>query len=307
MLASLSTHFQRRVIAVAVGVAVMAGGAACARPVLPRPIPAEPIPPVAAPVPSAAPSVVMRYAIPALVTDSRYQVQSIATLERDSTGHRDTQKLTSNAQVVVRIRRRLGGGFDATGRLYGYTVQSALSTTPVAIDSLRFDAVLDSLALRVAMQPPLVNECDRPESGALSLVRDLLIRVPASLSVGDRWRDSTVGLVCRANLPMVVRTIADYVVIDTAHNSEDGVLLVIRRTSNAHVEGKLSSPWRSVEVTGVGTATLDALVSVRSGAVRRVHSTSTLTLTATDRTTPSAVRTQQVTQRVTLTGVPIGS
>jgi hypothetical protein len=248
-----------------------------------------------------------RYAIPALVTDSRYQVQSIATLERDSAGRRDVQKMTSSAQVVVRLRRQLSGGFDATGRLYGYSVQSALSTTAVAIDSLRFDAVLDSLALRVAMQPPLVNECDRPESGALSLVRDLLIRVPASLTVGARWRDSTVALVCRANLPMVVRTIADYVVTDTAHTREDGVLLVIRRTSNARVEGKLQAPWRSVEVTGLGTGTLDAQVSVRSGAVRRVQSTSTLILTATDRTSPSSVRSQQVTQRVTLTGVPIGS
>ena len=246
----------------------------------------------------------MRYAIPGQVADTRYRLTCTTALERDSAGRRDTQQLSGEAQVVVRLRRRSGGGFSATGQVIGYAVQSALSTTAIAIDSLRFDAVLDSLALRVALQPPLVNECDRPESGALSLVRDLLIRVPASLAIGDQWRDSTVALVCRSNLPMIVRTVADYVVTDSAQGDE-GVLLVIRRTSHTRVEGNVSSPWRAVSVTGIGSATLEARVSVQSGAVERVESTSTLTLAVTDRTTPASVRAQQVIQRVQLTGVKV--
>ncbi len=283
---------------------MLVGGVGCAPSVVSRPTPAAPPTPVTEPIPAPILAPVMRYAIPGQVGDTRYRLTSTTALERDSAGRRETQQLSSEAQVVVRLRRRSGGGFSATGRVIGYAVQSALSTTAIAIDSLRFDAVLDSLALRVALQPPLVNECDRPESGALSLVRDLLLRVPTSLAIGDQWRDSTVALVCRSNLPMIVRTVADYAVTNSALGDE-GVLLVIRRTSNTRVEGKVSSPWRSVGVTGMGSATLEARVSVQSGAVERVESTSILTLAVTDRTASATVRAQQVIQRVQLTGVKI--
>ena len=260
---------------------------------------------VPTPVIPAAP-VAVRYTIPALVTDTRYRLQSVTELERDSAGRRDTREISAEAQAVVRMRRRPNGDLSGTGRVFAYAVKSGLSTTPIAIDSLRFDAVLDSLALRVAMQPPLVNECDRPESGALSLVRDLLLRVPASLTVGAQWRDSTIQLVCRSSMPMVVRTISDYVVTDSA-NGADGVELVIHRTSTTRIEGKTTSPWRLMEVVGSGSSTLDARVSVRSGALSRFEGTSALTMTVTDRTTPAAMTTQAVTQRVKMTGSAISN
>ncbi len=263
--------------------------------------PAPDSPPPAPPVEVAPPPAPIVFAVPSLVTDTRYRVESVADIERDSAGRRDTQRLSSQAQVVVRLRRRANGGFDASGQVYQYAISSALSS-PLAIDSVPFEAVLDSAALRVVTVPPLANECDRPESGALGLARELLIRVPASLSIGDRWRDSTVQIVCRSSLQMIVRTTAEYVVTDTV-SGEDGVQLVVRRTSSSRVEGKNLSPWRAMEADGNGTATLSAHVSVKSGAVQRIEETSTLTLTVTDRSSPAAVRTQQVTQRVTLTAV----
>jgi hypothetical protein len=271
----------------------------------PTPAPTPPAVVVPAEVTPVAPALV-RYTIPALVTDARYRLQSVTELERDSAGRRDTREISADAQVLLRMRRRPNGDLSGTGRVFSYVVKSGLSTTPIAIDSLRFDAVLDSLALRVAMQPPLVNECDRPESGALSLVRDLLLRVPASLAVGQQWRDSTVQLVCRSSIPMLVRTVASYVVTDSASGVE-GVEVVIQRTSTSHIEGKASSPWRMMEVAGTGSGTLTARVSVRTGAVSRFEGTSALTLTLTDRTSPAAITTQSVTQRVKLTGSAIGN
>jgi len=236
--------------------------------------------------------------LPALVTDTRYQLENTTVLERDSAGRRESQQLVSRATATVRLHRTSNGSFEGTGRLSGYSVTSALSSTPIAVDSLRFDVALDSLALRVVMQPPLANECDRPETGALSLVRDVLWRVPTTVSVGDRWRDSTVQVVCRSSLPLVVRTTAEYVVTDTVRQAT-GVMLVVTRSTQLRVEGKTTSPWRAIEVTGSGQGTLEARVSVLSGAVREVRGTSTLSLQVTDRTTPSAVRSQVVTQRVT--------
>lgn len=261
---------------------------------IPTPAPAE-VPAAAPPPPVPLP---VSFTLPALVTDVRYRLENTTVLERDSAGQRDSQQLVSRAAATVRVHRSPTGAFEGTGRLTGYSVTSALVSAPIVVDSLRFDVVLDSLALRVVMQPPLANECDRPETGALALVRDVLWRVPTTVSVGDRWRDSTVQLVCRSSLPLVVRTTSEYVVTDTVRQSA-GVLLVITRTSQMRVEGKTTSPWRLIDVNGTGQGTHEARVAVISGAVREVRGTSTLTLQVTDRTTPSSVRSQVVTQRVT--------
>ena len=299
----LSLHTRRLAVprhAILLGLTALLLVVGCGRKSVPAPAPSVPPPAVPAPAPAPVPSKPVVFAIPARVSDTRYKVESVADVERDSAGRKDTQRLSSQAQVLVRMRRRPNGGLEASGRVYKYAVSSALSATPLAIDSLRFDAVLDSAALRVFTLPPLANECDRPESGALALTRNLLIRVPASLSVGDQWRDSTVQMVCRASLPLIVHTTSEYVVSDSAPGN-DGMQLVVRRTSNTRMEGKSTSPWRAVEVSGVGTSTLFAFVSVKSGAVQRVEDTSSITLTVTDRSSSAAARAQRVTQRVKLT------
>ncbi len=260
---------------------------------LPTPVPVPTLPPDVAPV--------VRYTIPSVVTDARYRLESVAAFERDSAGRRDTQQQTSRADVLVRLRRSANGALAANGRISGYAVQSALSTVPIAIDSLRFEAVLDGTALRVVLQPPLANECDRPETGALALVRNLLIRVPATVAVGESWRDSTVSVVCRSSVPLVLRNTNTYTVVD-AERGREGMELVIRRTTVSRVDGKSATAWRSIELSGVGSSTLDARLSIVSGAVQQVQENSTLTLTVIDKSTPTLVRTQQVTQRVTLTG-----
>lgn len=262
-------------------------------------MPERPTVAVPAEAPAPPPPRVTAYSVPANVVDTRYRLESQTTLERDSAGRRETQELTSRALATLRLRRAPHGGFSATGMVSGYLVSSALSTVPIAIDSLRFDAVLDSLSLRVVSNPPLANECDRPETGALALVRDVLIRIPTTVTIGERWRDSTVQVVCRSSVPIVVRTSSEYVVSDVERDG-DQMILLLRRTSVSRVSGTTSSPWRSVEVTGSGDASLDARVALGTGAIQRVRATSTLTLMVTDRTVPTHVRSQQVRQRVTL-------
>ena len=272
--------------------------ASCAPAVVPTPTPVPvPVPVVTSPTVVAP----VRYAIPSVVTDARYRVESVAAFERDSAGRRDVQQQTSRADVLMRVRRSATGALSATGRVSGYAVQSALLSLPMAIDTLRFEAVLDAMSLRVVPQPALANECDRPETGALSLVRDLLIRVPASVAIGESWRDSTVGVVCRSSVPLIVRNTNVYTVVESERGRE-GAELLIHRTTVSRVDGKTATAWRSVEVSGTGSGTLDARVSTFSGAVQRVEGASTLTLTIVDKSTPTLVRTQQVIQRVTVTG-----
>lgn len=266
---------------------------------LPPPAPLPDSPTVPAVVVPVLPS---RFTIPSVIPDGQYQLQSVTELERDSVGHKDTRRYTSQANVVVRIRRTASGGLEATGNIRGYSITPSLSTTPVAVDSVRFDALLNNVMLRVVSQPPLANECDRPETGALSLVRDLLVRVPSTVAVGAQWRDSSVHIVCRSSIPMTVRTTSDYEVTDITQRN-DGVHVMIRRTSSTKMSGKSPSAWRPLEIVGTGTGTMVADIATSSGAVARVTSTSSLVLTITDGSAPPASRVQQVTQRVSFTAV----
>ncbi|MCC6242809.1 MAG: hypothetical protein IT353_08205 [Gemmatimonadaceae bacterium] len=268
----------------------------------PRTVVPPPSRPIPMPVPAPAPVVEVtptRFSIPALVTDTRYALESRTTLVRDSAGRREEQEVTSEAQATVRYRRTPSGGLSGTGRLSHYTVTSGFSSTPVRVDSLGFDVTLDDVWLRVMPVPALINECDRPETSALALVRDVLLRIPASVAVGDSWQDSTVQVVCRSNVALVMRTTHRYTVADSGRRN-GATQLVIRRTSQSRLEGKTATAWRSIDIRGTGEGTLDARVSMNSGAVEQVESTSTLTLTVSDRTSSTSLRTQQVTQRVTL-------
>ncbi len=272
---------------------------ACSQPPAQSPVPEGPREPVAVeipPPPAPRPEV---FSLPSNIAETHYRLESKTVLVRDSAGRRESQELTSRAQSTLRLRRFPDGRFEGSGMLTAYQVSSAFSTVPVAVDSLRFDAALDTLSLRVVSRPPLANECDRAETGALGLVRDVLIRLPTSVTVGERWQDSTVQVVCRSGVPMVVRTSSAYVVTGSERDGEQQILLV-RRTSVSNVSGATTSPWRSVGVAGTGEGTLEARVLVGTGVVQRVRGTSMLTLTVSDRSVPSQIRSQQVTQRVTL-------
>lgn len=279
-------------------VVAIVGVSACGPKLVPLP-PTERRPePV--PVPVVVPVLPTRLTIPSVVPEHQYRLQSVTELERDSAGKKETRRITSQANVFVRMQRNTDGGFEAAGRIRGYSITPSLSTTPVVIDSLRFDALLNPTMLRVVSQPLLANECDRPETGALTLVRDLLVRVPASVSIGERWRDSTIHIVCRSNVPMTVRTSSEYDVTQITQHS-DGLHVIVRRISTTRMTGKTTSSWRALEVVGIGTGTLTADVAVVSGAVTQVSGNSSLVFTVTDSGAPVNQRTQQVTQRVTYT------
>lgn len=277
----------------AVGVAVIG----CAR-TAPTPIVRAP---TAAPTAAAAlPAAPERYTVPMLVPDMRYRVESVAEIERDSAGRKESQRLTSSARVTVRLRRAPNGAFEGSGRVDAYLLRTDGVPAPVLADSVRFDAMLDAQSLRITLHPAVVNACDRPEAGPLAIARELLLRVPASVAIGDTWRDSTTHVVCRALVPLTVRTVSTYTVADVSRDAR-GSMVQVHRASVMRVDGRLASPWRSVDIGGSGTATLDATVSTASGAVQHVTSSSVLLLTVTDRSSPAAVRTQQVTQRVATT------
>lgn len=275
-------------------VALACGAASCTRQIAPRVVP----PVVLAPVPLSmeiAPTLTL---IAAAVRDARYDVRSLARVTSDSAGRPIEQRTETSGVVTIALQRSADGAFRGNGRVDSFTVQMA--SEALRLDSVFFDAVLDATGLRVVTRPLLTNECDRSETSATALAREVLLRIPSTVQVGSRWVDSTIAFVCRSSVPLTVRTVNDYVV-ERIDGREQNAMVHVRRAFTVRVDGKLASPWRPLDVSGVGSGSQRVVIDAARGAVQSLDGNSTITLQLSDRTRPNGARAQRVVQQVELT------
>lgn len=234
---------------------------------------------------------------------------------------RSASSIDSRALVSWTLERAGNGALRGTGQVDSFTVRSTLDSASNSASSsmnrstntptnnstnnaannnrppglLLLDAVVDSVSHRVVTRPLLPNECDRPELSAVALAKEVLVRIPDGLAVGDRWRDSTVSLVCRIGVPITIHTVAQSVV-----ERLDQDRLLINRTITGTLDGKGGSAFRGFELTGTSSGTQRLRVHPASGVLETIEGTSTLTLQVTERTPSGVPRTQQVVQQVEL-------
>ena len=275
------------------GLAVACGGGAIkpsAAPTLPPPAPAPVIPITIEPL-------IERWTVPAVVPSIRYLSEVSATLERDSAGRVLTEHLDTRALITLQGRRDTLGAFRGSGVVDSFTVrglESALTPnqgeskprTPVPVlpdrpIAVAFDAAFDTRNLRIATKPPLANECDRPETGATNVVRDLLVRLPARLTVGQTWQDSSVSFACRLGVPITSRTRSSYSV-ERADKVPGGIELLVRRIADTQLNGEVKSTWRTLTVSANGRTTHNIRVDGTTGVVRAVESDGLLTIKLND-------------------------
>lgn len=250
------------------------------------------------------------------MAERRYDVRANARVQRDSAGRTDEQRVETTGLVSLTLQRATDGALRGSGRVDSFAVRvdGAPPPTPVMTTlpsgatltngsarpqgPVLFDAILDAVSIRIVTRPPLANECDRPEAGATALVRDLLVRIPRSVAVGDQWRDSTASIVCRAGIPITVRSAHSYVAqrIDGEGATSS---VIVQRNTTTRLEGALQTSWRALELTGTGTGRDEARVEISSGALLQLRGDGTMTLQVTDRSRPGAARTQRVSQQLT--------
>ena len=302
-------------------IALLSALAACApsRPAV-EPMP-EPDPePVVAPPAPAAPA---RVTIAASHDTARYDVISTAVVERDSAGQPIREEIVTRARVSLALER-IGTGTPAsaldlrsTGRVDGFVITSSERVTgsrssalsgvaetpkrPVAPLTVPFDATLNGLTARVSPRPALANECDRPEMSALSLARELMVRLPRELVVGASWSDTTRVFMCRGGVPVTVQQVGT-ATVGALESGPSGPYTRVRidRVLETRVEGQLATSWRSVGLTGRGNGTQRVLVDVPTGALVELRSESAMQLDVHDSARPDQGQ-QSLTQRVTLT------
>jgi len=278
--------------------------AACGGPALtpavPSPLPA----PATSPAPEVTPS---RVLLPSRLPVTTWRVQSVARVRVTGGGvsgaAADEQRVETTGLVSWSADRQTTGALRATGQVDSFTVRTSFDAQrgtmmPSAPAMVLLEGTLDSALTRIATRPPLANECDRPEAGAASLARDLLVRVPNGASAGDRWKDSLVTLICRSGVPLTV-----YTTIISRLETLAVDQLVVRRELTSRLEGKGGSAFRALELTGTAQGSQRVEIAPQRGTVERLEGSGTLTLTAIERLPGSPARTQQIVQRTELAAV----
>jgi len=278
--------------------------AACGGPALtpavPSPLPA----PATSPAPEVTPS---RVLLPSRLPVTTWRVQSVARVRVTGGGvsgaAADEQRVETTGLVSWSADRQTTGALRATGQVDSFTVRTSFDAQrgtmmPSAPAMVLLEGTLDSALTRIATRPPLANECDRPEAGAASLARDLLVRVPNGASAGDRWKDSLVTLICRSGVPLTV-----YTTIISRLETLAVDQRVVRRELTSRLEGKGGSAFRALELTGTAQGSQRVEIAPQRGTVERLEGSRTLTLTAIERLPGAPPRTQQIVQRTELTAV----
>lgn len=254
---------------------------------------------------------------------ARYEVVNTARLERDSAGQPIREEVTTRARVAFALERigtpRVGTALDlrSIGRVDGFVITSSdritgarssalpgvteVPSRPVAPLTVPFEATLNGLTARVAPRPALANECDHPEMSAMSLVRELLVRLPPELAVGQTWSDTTRTFMCRGGLPITVQHVATATVRELASGPSGAFTRVlIDRVVDTRMEGELTTSWRSVGLTGRGTGTQQLVIDATEGTLVELTSESTTELRVHDSVRRDQGQ-QTVVQRVVMT------
>jgi hypothetical protein len=95
--------------------------------------------------------------------------------------------------------------------------------------------------------------CALPEgsgqAAALSAAREAIVRVPAAISVGTRWRDSVTTPSCNGEIPTTVTTVARYEVVGRARYG-GGEAVQVRRETTTAWRGQAIARGRQVAVVG---------------------------------------------------------
>lgn len=280
----------------------------------PTPVPAPIERPVANDVRPALLSLALRH-------DSvRYAVRSQSRLEQDSAGTPITEQVESTAFVLFALERTGNPaaaaplGLRGSGRIEGFVLSpttrlanarsSALTDVarapgyPTLPLTVPFEAMVDGTITRVAPTPALANECDRPETGATAMARELLVRLPGALAAGSAWADTARVFVCRGGVPVTVQTIATNRVT-AIEASGDGPATRVRviRDLTIRADGEQASAWRTVSLIGRGRGRQELLVSVPAGVLQELRSESETVFDVRDTARPDD-GVQRITQRV---------
>lgn len=206
----------------------------------------------------------------------RYEVIVEGAVEDSS---REQERVVTRAVVTTeleaaRVRGTVDSLFvDASERVTG-------GAAPPGWEPVRFAGTTDARGVRVeAADPGAELRCSTPIAAAVALARETVPRIPAALTIGARWQDSSVVESCRSLVPTTVHAQHTYEVVSAELLDSGAEVLRIRRRSTVRVQGQGLARGRPTTVTGSGTGEATLLVEPGAGRLVAVDGESRSTLT----------------------------
>jgi hypothetical protein len=258
---------------------------------------------------------VARFRLPEQLPLTTYRVEQRARLALDGRTVAAAETVDLDGRVTVLLRRADEGWLDGSATVDSISQRASPTVATAAPDAATdrtppgAGASTASLSLQLRLDPstwsaqPLSatpNSCDRDDAAA-ALARELLVRVPRDVAVGDRWRDSLPSTTCRAGIPVTVVTIVESRLAELRAGTDGAPLLVVHRTLSTHLTGARRLPWSRLEVFGDGQGSAVVQLDAVRGMPVTIDGESVLQLRVLDGTLPDAPRQHAVTQRTILT------
>ena len=145
----------------------------------------------------------------------------------------------------------------------------------------------------VSYQGAGIGECASLTSTVAEATRDLWVRVPARVGVGDKWRDSAAVELCRDGIPLTAVLVREYTLV-AGDRPDSLATLTISRRSQVSISGVGNLRGEPVEIRARGTGEAMLRWSAASGWLQAAEGESHLVLEAF-----GGGRTQLVEQQVT--------
>jgi hypothetical protein len=194
--------------------------------------------------------------------------------EVEHAGERERVETTALVTLAVLPGTGAGGGRGVSARVDSLRVRASARVAGDAAGPTAAPAppvaVRGTIGARGAVRLESeagVAGCASPGGSAaltaLGLAREVVPRVPATLTAGLRWRDTSSVAACAGPLPVAVQVVAAYEVEGAA----GGVVRVRRRTTST-LHGQGFAGGQSVRVAGSGSAEALLLLDASRGALR---------------------------------------
>ena len=232
----------------------------------------------------------------------RFEVRTDATVEL--VGSRERESVATAARVTYTLAPT-ARAVTLSGEVDSLVVRASARVTGGAgeprAEPMRFRGTVDARAARLELEG-VAPQCALPtgatRSAALASARETVLRVPAAIPVGTRWRDSATVGACSGEIPTTVTTVARYEVVGRARFDGADVVRVRRETTTTS-RGQGFARGRQVTIAGSGAGEGSVYLDPLGGRVVGAESEGRTTVRVVVGRDPAQEFTQQVRTRVT--------
>lgn len=240
------------------------------------PVPRQSLPPAESPAPISAPVAPARWIFARDLLAKEYLVEQAA--EIFVTADSGTATDSSTLVIAAAVRPTADGGVAG---LIRSAVLRASGAPEMSISGLVLPMAFTGAASTPGIQHSLsgravsADPCQTPAHSVLNSIRDIVVSVPDTLTIGQTWGDSGRADACRGGARLLMYTTRRFAVRSYEVREGRSVLRVDRRTT-LRLSGTASRSGDTTVVEGLGSGTGEVVLDATTGALVEATASSTL-------------------------------